>query len=219
MEQYSFHYHRHDTSFVIEFDWIHQNFGWLAQLWPKCSCFFRIALVSNVFTAKIKTWLVSNSRVHKIVFNCSECNPFWTIPRSFRIMGRIVESYSQTSITPKCPRPFLSFLEFALNWTKRQHFVSFINFFLIAIVQIQTRHARDHGGKENSTISLIGWKIIMLDHEGVKIVKVIWSLSICFSQGKSKKLVTKKNMRLKGTTYITPINLQLFKIYSTNFFN
>jgi len=35
------------------------------------------------------------------------------------------------------------------------------------------------------------WKIIMYDHEGVKIVKVMWSLSIFFLQVKSKKLVIK----------------------------
>jgi len=32
----------------------------------------------------------------------------------------------------------------------------------------------------------------MFDYEGVKIAKVIWSLSIHFSHVKSKKLVTKK---------------------------
>jgi len=34
-------------------------------------------------------------------------------------------------LTPKCQRPFLSFLEFALNWTKCPYFVHFFQFDLI----------------------------------------------------------------------------------------
>jgi len=73
--------------------------------------------------------------------------------------------------------------------------MSFINFFWIATIQIQTIHIRDHMGKENTTISLVDWKLIMFEHKGVKIVKVICCLSILFSHVKSKKLVTKQ-MRL-----------------------
>jgi len=43
----------------------------------------------------------------------------------------------------------------------------------------------------------------MFDHEGVKIAKVMWSLSICFSQVKSKKLVTKK-YKIKGPKMHNP---------------
>jgi len=46
--------------------------------------------------------------------------------------------------------------------------------------------------KENTTVSLMDWKIIMFDHEGVKIAKVIWSLSILFSHVKSKNWSPKK---------------------------
>jgi len=48
---------------------------------------------------------------------------------------------------------------------------------------------------------------------------VIWSLSILFLHVKSKRLATKKNMRLKGLIYIIPINLWLLTIYSTIFLN
>jgi len=95
--------------------------------------------------------------------------------------------------------------------------ISCINFFWIVTIQIQTRHVRGCIGKENITISLIEWKIIMFDHEGIKTTKVMWSLSLLFLQVKSKKLVTKKIMRLKGLTCIIPINLWLLKIYSKNF--
>jgi len=54
-----------------------------------------------------------------------------------------------------------------------------VSIFKIVTVEIQTRHVRDHIEKENTTISLMDWKIIMFDHEGVKTMKwVIWSLSI-----------------------------------------
>jgi len=86
----------------------------------------------------------------------------------------------------------LSFLEFALNWTKCQYFDKLHQFFWIVIVQIQTRHIRDRLGKENTSTLLMDWKIIMFNHEGVQIAKVMWSLWILFSQVKSKKLVTKK---------------------------
>jgi len=50
----------------------------------------------------------------------------------------------------------------------------------IVIAKIQNGHVRDYMGKENIAISLMDWKIIVFDHKGVKIVKVIWSLSILF---------------------------------------
>jgi len=100
-------------------------------------------------------------------------------------------------INSKCPRPFLSFLECALNWTKKQHFDKFYQFLKIVTIQIQIRHVRDHMGKENTIISLMDWKIIMFDHEDIKTVKVIWSLSIFFPHVKSKKWSPKK-YELKG---------------------
>jgi len=56
----------------------------------------------------------------------------------------------------------------------------------------------------------------MFDHEGVKTTKVMRSLSILFSQVKSKNLVTKK-YEVKGPNMHDPINLWLLKIYSTIF--
>jgi len=64
----------------------------------------------------------------------------------------------------------------------------------------------------------MNWKILSFDHE-VKTKKVIWSLSIFFWQVKFKELVIQKNMRLKSIVYITPMDLQLFKIYSIIFLN
>ena len=107
-------------------------------------------------------------------------------------------------------------LEFALNWTKSQNFDMIYNFFGNVIVQIQTRHIKDHL-EEKKTLSFTDWKLIMFDHEGIKIAKVTWSLSIQFSKVKSKKLVTKKNMRLKDLTCTISINLQFFKNSSTIF--
>jgi len=46
--------------------------------------------------------------------------------------------------------------------------ISCTNLFCTVTVQIQTQYVRDHLGKENTTISLMDWKIIMFDHEGVK---------------------------------------------------
>jgi len=55
----------------------------------------------------------------------------------------------------------------------------------------------DHIGKENTTFSLVDWKILIFNQEGVKIIKVtVWSLSIQFWHLESKIGVI-KNMRLK----------------------
>jgi len=81
----------------------------------------------------------------------------------------------------------------ALCWIRSQHLDKYHQFLWIVIVNIQTRHVRDDMGKENTTISLIDWKIIMFDHEGVKTTKVIWSLSILFLHVKPKIDITKKN--------------------------
>jgi len=62
------------------------------------------------------------------------------------------------------------------------------------------------------------WKIIVFNHEGVKIAKLSWSLSILFSHVKSKSW-SPKNMKLKDLTPITPINLWFLKIYTTIFLN
>jgi len=43
-------------------------------------------------------------------------------------------------------------------------------------MQIQTKNVRDYIGKENTTISLVDWKIIMFNYKGDKTLKVIWSL-------------------------------------------
>jgi len=120
------------------------------------------------------------------------------------------------------PKAFFNFLEFALSWTKSQHFGKFYELFIYLFItaQIQTKHVGDYMRKENTTISLIDWKIMMFNHEGVKITKVIWSLSILFSHVKTKKNGHPKDMRLKGImACITPINLRLFKIYSIIFLN
>jgi len=119
------------------------------------------------------------------------------------------------SLTPECPRPTLSFLEIALNWTKSQHFDKLNQFFWIVTIQIQTRHVRDHIGKENTTIAFKDWNIIMLDHQGFKTMK-IFELSFCMSNLKNW---LPKNVRLKGITNTTPIDLWLIKIYSTFFLN
>jgi len=83
-----------------------------------------------------------------------------------------------------------------------------INVFWIVTVQIQTRHVRDHIGKENTTISLVDGKIIMFDHESVKTMEVIWSLSIYFSGVKSKKVVTQK-YEDKGLNMHSPLEFFL----------
>jgi len=59
-------------------------------------------------------------------------------------------------------------------------------------------------------ITLVGWLLVHAQTNPPKM-----SCQILSSHVKSKKLVTKKNMRLKGLTCITPINLWLLKIYST----
>jgi len=85
--------------------------------------------------------------------------------------------------------------------------------------KIQIKHVRDHMGKENTTISqVMDWNFIMFDHKGVKIVKVIWSLSFFFLHVKLKKPITKK-YDVQGHNIHIPINLRLFKIYFTNFLN
>jgi len=66
-----------------------------------------------------------------------------------------------------------------------------INFFWIVTIKIQTRHTIDYVGKENTTISLMNWKIIMFDHEGAETAKVISSLSILFLHVKFENMVTK----------------------------
>jgi len=91
-------------------------------------------------------------------------------------------------------------------------------FFGNVIIQIQTRDIKDHLGKENATISLMDWKIIMFDHEGVKLQKWVEVFQSSFHMS-NLKIWSPKNFRLKGLTCITPINLRLLKIYSTIFLN
>jgi len=72
--------------------------------------------------------------------------------------------------------------------------------------------------KENTTISLMDWKIITFDHEGIKTTKrfEIFQSSFHMSNLKSS---SPKDMKIKGLTCITPINLWLLKIYSIIFLN
>jgi len=80
-------------------------------------------------------------------------------------------NFVRTLLTPKCPRAVWSFLKFAVNWTKSQHFHELYEFFWIVTVQIQTRCLRDHIRKEHNNITY-RLKIIMFDHEGVKSMKI-----------------------------------------------
>jgi len=73
----------------------------------------------------------------------------------------------------------------------------------------------DHIGKENSIVSLMDWKIIMFDEEGVKIVKVIWSLSIFFLRVKSK-LKSWKKYEVEG--HNMNINHNWFKTFQNLFY-
>jgi len=82
------------------------------------------------------------------------------------------------------PKACFEPLEICSNWTEKNILISWINFFWIVTVQIQTRHSRDHIGKQNTTITLQNWNIIMFDHEGVKTTK-IFELSFCMSNLKS----------------------------------
>jgi len=90
------------------------------------------------------------------------------------------------------PKTFFEILEICSKLNKKSTFWWVVSIFLIVIIQIQNRHVRDHIEKEITTISLMDWKIIMFDYEGDKTTKMMSSLSIFFSQVKSKKLVTKK---------------------------
>jgi len=72
-------------------------------------------------------------------------------------------------------------------------------------------------GKKIQNITYGELRIIMFDHEDAKIVKVIRSLLIFFLHVKPNKIDHSKNVRLKGKTCITPINLWLLKIYSAIF--
>jgi len=61
------------------------------------------------------------------------------------------------------------------------------------------------------------WKIVMFDHKGVKIAKVIWSLLILFLHVKSKKLVTKK-YEVKGSNMHNPYWFMASQNLLYNFF-
>jgi len=121
----------------------------------------------------------------------------------------------ELSSIPKSPRPFLSFLEFFLNWWKSQNFDELHQFLKIMTEKIQTRHVRNQIEKENTTILLMDWKIIMFDHEGVKIAKVIF-----FSFHRlNLKSWSPKEYEGKGSYMHNPINLWVLKIYSRIFLN
>jgi len=86
-------------------------------------------------------------------------------------------------------------------------------FFWIAAVQIQTRHVKDYIGKENTTISLRDWKIIMFENCKIDLK----SFNLLFTY-QIWKVGHQKHMRIKGLTCITPIKLWFLKIYSQNYF-
>jgi len=110
---------------------------------------------------------------------------------------------SASTLTPKCPRPFLSFYKFAPNWTRSQHFDKLYQFFWNVTIQIQFRNVRDHIGKENTTISLVDWKLIMFDHEGVKTAKWFEVFQFFFHMSNLKRLSPKKN-KVKGHNVHNP---------------
>jgi len=86
-------------------------------------------------------------------------------------------------------------------------------------IQIQSRHVRHHIGKENTSISLMDWKIVMFDHEGVIIVKKSWSLSILFLHDvKSRKLVS-KIFDVKGPNMHNPNQFMASQNLHYNFLN
>jgi len=96
-----------------------------------------------------------------------------------------------------------------------EHFHKLYQFLLNCdCTKFKLRH-RDHIGKENITISLANWKIIMFDHKGVKTVKK-FQFSFCMSTLKSWSL---KKHEVIGLACTTLINSWLFKIYSTIFLN
>jgi len=147
--------------------------------------------------SEYKSWSAGLRGLHSQVWHS-----FWTelfcvyyswSPLNFTLLAPTKTTYYNgnghgSTSTLNCPRPFLSFWKLALNWTKSQHFDKLYQFWIVTI-QIQTRDVRDHLGKKKS---LMDWKIIMFDHERVKTLKVILSLSILFSYVKSKKLVNKE---------------------------
>jgi len=93
----------------------------------------------------------------------------------------------------------LSFQEFALKWTKSQHFNKLYHLKKIVTGQIQIRHVSDRIRKENTKTSLMDWKIIMFDHES-KWFEVFQS---SFYMSNLKMRIWGKNMRIKELTSIT----------------
>jgi len=54
------------------------------------------------------------------------------------------------------------------------------------------RCVRDHMGKENTTISLMDWKIIMLDHKGFKLCKCFEVFQFSFYKSNRKNWSPRK---------------------------
>ena len=58
----------------------------------------------------------------------------------------------KSSLIPKSPRSFLSFLEFVQKSNKMLSFDKYYQFKKILTIQIQTRHDMDHMREEKTTI-------------------------------------------------------------------
>jgi len=67
----------------------------------------------------------------------------------------------------------------------------------------QTRHVRGHMEKTHTIISLMDWNIIMFDHKGDKIVKVIWIFQSTFHKSNLKNWSPKK-YEVKGHNMYNP---------------
>jgi len=81
-------------------------------------------------------------------------------------------------LVSKCPKHFLSFLKFALNSIKRKHFDKFYQLKKFVTMHIQIRQDRDYMGKENTTIWLMVWKIIMFDQNDLKSFNSLFTCQI-----------------------------------------
>jgi len=76
------------------------------------------------------------------------------------------------------PRAFFELLGICFNLDLKNKFlINFITFITLITIQIQTKRVIDYAWKQKQQYH---WKIIMFDQEGVKSMKVIWSLLILF---------------------------------------
>jgi len=113
------------------------------------------------------------------------------------------------------PKACLELLEICSKLKKKVNiFISCTNVFWIVTIEIQTRYVRDHIGKENITISLMDWKIITFDHEGVKTTKNFNSF-FCMSILKNWSL---KKYEVIGLSMHKPNQFMVFQNLFYNFF-